>query len=145
MKNVVIALLFITIGMSACQNETPSELAEKREALELKRQELKEKQELAALTQEMKTVEAEIDKTKGKKLPQPVSVRTAATGRILGENVILRADNSTQSVKLSNFYNGEVVNILTLKSNATDGLTWYQVRRSDNQVGWVFGRFLEEI
>lgn len=145
MKNAAILLLLLATCITACQNENISEVEQKRQELEAKRLELKEKQELVALKQEMKNVEAEINRTEGKHLTKPAATQVAATGRIRGDNVIMRSDYSTESNKITNFVNGETVSIITWRSNATDGQTWYQVRRSDNQVGWVFGKFLEEI
>lgn len=145
MKNTAIALLFIATCMTACQNENTSEVEQKRQELESKRQELKEKQALVALQEEMKTVEAELNKV-GKKVPPPSTATPMATsGIIRGENVIMRADCSKESNKITNFINGETVSILYWNKNETDGQIWYQVRRSDQQVGWVFGRFLETI
>lgn len=146
MKNAAIVLLLLATCITACQNEkNTSEVEQKRQELEAKRLELKEKQELVALKQEMKNVEAEIDRTEGKNPAKPASASVSPTGRIRGDNVIMRADYNTESGKITNFVNGETVSILTWKSNGIDGQTWYQVRRSDNQVGWVFGKFLEEI
>lgn len=145
MKNTAFALLLLATCITACQNENVSEVEQKRQELEAKRLELKEKQELVALKQEMKNVEAEIKGIEGEKTVKSPSTTVSNTGRIRGENVIMRADYSTESNKITNFVNGETVSIITWKSNTTDGQTWYQVRRSDNQVGWVFGKFLEVI
>ncbi len=54
MKNLIIALLLAASCMTACKNENPSKVAQKRQELETKRAELKEKQELAALEDELK-------------------------------------------------------------------------------------------
>ncbi len=71
MKNLIITLLLAASCMTACKNENPSEVAQKRQELEAKRAELKEKQELAALEDELKKVGKEIDNTDVKGQAKP--------------------------------------------------------------------------
>ena len=145
MKNAAIALILFATCMTSCQNEKTSEVDEKRQELEAKRIELKEKQELVALEQEMKNVEAEIKKTAANKTTQEAPIQQYATGRIQGESVILRLGPGVQFDKLANFENGETVTVISWDRNNDNGQTWYQIRRSNNQTGWVFGGFLQQI
>jgi len=71
MKNLLIALLLAASCITACKNENPSEVAQKREELESKRAELKEKQALAALEDELKKVSKEIDNAEVKGQAKP--------------------------------------------------------------------------
>ena len=145
MKNAAIALMILATCMTSCQNEKTSEVDQKRMELEAKRSELKEKQELVALEQEMKNVETEIKKTDSNKSAQPVAIQSSESGRIQGESVILRSGPGVQFDKLANFGNGETVTVITWDRNNENNQTWYQVRRTNNQVGWVFGGFLQRI
>ena len=146
MKNTIFLpfVLLVATCISACQ-KTTSTVEQKRLELEAKRQELKEKQEIAALNEEMKNVEAELKKAENDK--KTIAIKALnPNGRIRGENVILRADSSTESAKMDNFQNGENVTILDKRYVQGDnGGFWYQVRRSNQQTGWVFGKFVEEI
>lgn len=145
MKNTVFLLFVLTaLCITACQNQ-PSTLEEKRQELEEKRQELKEKQEIAAINEEMKNVEDELKKTKAGSKAQTTPA-ISQKGRIKGENVIMRAEPSTESTKMDSFRDGEPVQILNKTLVEGDnGSYWYQIRRSSQQVGWVFGKYLEEI
>lgn len=145
MKNLIITLLLAASCMTACQNEKPSEVDQKRQELEAKRTELKEKQELAALEDELKKVSKEIDNTEVKAKAETVSkknVAPATKGRIVGTSVILRSAATTQSDKIDNFANNEIV---TIVSRAYVPETWFQVYRSNGQTGWVIGDYLMEL
>jgi Bacterial SH3 domain len=145
MKNLIIALLLAASCMTACKNESPSEVAQKRQELEAKRAELKEKQELAALEEELKKVSKEIDNAQTNGKAETVSKKNtapAAKGRIVGTSVILRSAATTQSDKIDNFANNEIV---TIMSRNAGNETWYQVYRSNGQTGWVLGDYLMEL
>ncbi len=145
MKNLSIALFIAASCMAACKNERTSEVAQKRQELEAKRAELKEKQELAALEEELKKVDREIDNTQTNGKAETVSKKSTAPatkGRIVGTSVILRSAATTQSDKIDNFSNNEIV---TIMSRSTGPETWYQVYRSNGQTGWVIGDYLMEL
>lgn len=145
MKNLLIALLLAASCITACKNENPSEVAQKREELESKRAELKEKQALAALEDELKKVSKEIDNAEVKGQAETVSKKSTAPatkGRTVGTSVILRSAASAQSDKIDNFANNEVVTIISRSGGAEP---WFQVYRSNGQTGWVIGDYLMEL
>ena len=147
MKNLIITRLLAASCMTACKNENPSEVAQKREELVAKRAELKEKQELVALEDELKQVDKEIDNTDAKGKAGTVSNKIAPVvpptkGRIVGTSVILRRGATTESDKIDNFANNEIVTIISRSGGAEQ---WFQVYRSNGQTGWVIGSYLMEL
>jgi hypothetical protein len=103
---VFIATAFIFFCFS-CKNEPKvSDLEKAKQNLDSKRKELSEKQELLRIESEMKSLGSELQKLNG------IAPKKATVGRIIGTEVIIRNDASTQAAKLGNFNTNENVQIL---------------------------------
>jgi uncharacterized protein YgiM (DUF1202 family) len=194
---ITATFLFFCIS---CKNEPSiSELEKAKQSLDSKRKELSEKQELMRIESEMKNLSSELQKLNG------IAPKKATQGKIVGSDIIMRSDASTQASKMSNFNSNEIVQIFNkqdfMNSNeaivnqdlqidnnfrlnkgksvrltayystndtydiqferpngSTEGLnlpayviekteneSWYQVRRNDGNMGWVYGKYLKEI
>jgi hypothetical protein len=102
---LMIAAAFISFCIS-CKNEPSiSELEKAKLSLDSKRKELSEKQELMRIESEMKNLSSELQKLNG------IAPKKATQGKIVGSDVIMRSDASTQATKISNFNNNEMVQI----------------------------------
>ena len=71
---------------------------------------------------------------------------TTQDGMINGENVGLRSEPSSESARLLNLNNKELVTILeTVEGNEAKnghGTTWYKIKRADGQEGYVYGFYV---
>lgn len=117
MKKVITAGIFLAISLApACTAEPTSEVEAKRQELQERKKALEDKQQLAALEAEMKSVNQQInsmDKKGGHSESAAYTPnQSKGRGKITGESVILRAGNSVQSAKIGNFSKDEVVTIL---------------------------------
>lgn len=78
----------------------------------------------------------------GSRIPSD-AVAEERKGRIIGTDVRMRGDPSTNGDVLDYFTNGETVLILDAADGG--GVNWMKVRRDNGDVGWVASDYCEEI
>ncbi len=111
------------------------EAAEKRAAEEKARQEAAARaaaEERARQEEAQRQAEAE---EAARQAAAAVDYDTNGSGVITGTDVRMRSGAGTDCDVIGVFDNGETVQVLA--SAQADGLTWYQVSRSDGSTGWV--------
>lgn len=111
------------------------EAAEKRAAEEKARQEAAARaaaEERARQEETQRQAEAE---EAARQAAAAVDYDTNGSGVITGTDVRMRSGAGTDCDVIGVFDNGETVQVLA--SAQADGLTWYQVSRSDGSTGWV--------
>lgn len=137
MKHWCLYFMLVSIWLS-CQNtptpRTAAELQNLKTALEAKKKELADKQEIAKIEQELKAVEQQISAIeKTAQLPAEIQgqekIETALpekssedkpNAQIVGSNVTMRKEASVQSEKLGSFDAQESVEVLETKNVNND-------------------------
>lgn len=163
----------LLISCAQPSQPTQSELEQKKTMLMEKKKELQDAKELDALQKELSAIDGELNKLNGPSsvlpLPSPstapvvtqVAVKTVSQSGakrprleaneeiiysdalINATSVLMRVGPGTNHEKMASFTKGEPVDIYSQHGNSNEQDPWYKVKRSNGQVGWVYGKFLD--